>query len=411
MSGTATTLPSGGMDTGKGVLLPGVFRVPGPDGAVEHTGEFTPEAHTRAFLRAIFPVQASDGQYFEVVHGPRLQLGGGRQRLAVKSRARRGNVALDFETGEPQYVDGEPKITNEVAPDCVIPLTDVRAAEAPINAARTRVEEIFCGVLPRVFDQRGLAIPDAFFVRQGSVIWVDIDDPTQVWRLEAFSPRPHLIARSGSGGAHGYWRVKAFEEDGARSIAAAHIERANERLIYRVAGDYASYDRLRMMRVPGTYNSKAKAWARVQYADLSMGAYDIRDVVGDLPDPPDEARPQRVGRKAAAARQRRPRRRDRDDARYRDDPARHLLPREYVARLAGVQVDRGGYCRCPLPDHDERTGSFKCYPKVDEGWYCYGCRRGGSVYEFAEALSGIPVNQRFKELKAWTWDRLGLGTP
>jgi len=52
---------------------------------------------------------------------------------------------------------------------------------------------------------------------------------------------------------------------------------------------------------------------------------------------------------------------------------------------------QGGFlvARCPLPDHDDKTPSFRY--NVAEGWWkCFGCGRGGSdVIKFACAYWGL----------------------
>ena len=42
--------------------------------------------------------------------------------------------------------------------------------------------------------------------------------------------------------------------------------------------------------------------------------------------------------------------------------------------------------RCPF--HDDDTPSLHVYPSAAEGWYCFGCGRGGSIYDFAALLLG-----------------------
>jgi hypothetical protein len=55
-------------------------------------------------------------------------------------------------------------------------------------------------------------------------------------------------------------------------------------------------------------------------------------------------------------------------------------------RLCGpVQMRRIGErwtARCPLPDHEDRSPSFVVYPEGN-GWWCYGCNRGGDVVDLA----------------------------
>jgi hypothetical protein len=69
-------------------------------------------------------------------------------------------------------------------------------------------------------------------------------------------------------------------------------------------------------------------------------------------------------------------------------------PREYVRLLAGVEVDRDGKARCPLPGHTDRTPSFHAYEEPERGWHCYGCQRGGSIYTLAALLAGVPLPLR-----------------
>jgi hypothetical protein len=103
----------------------------------------------------------------------------------------------------------------------------------------------------------------------------------RVARLLALPTRPQLVALSGSGGAHGYSRIE-------QTLAAEWIERANVRLIHHLGdgADYASFDCNRFMRVPGSRNLKSGRYCQIVHADLSSRAYDVRDVVGGLPDPP-----------------------------------------------------------------------------------------------------------------------------
>jgi DNA primase len=40
---------------------------------------------------------------------------------------------------------------------------------------------------------------------------------------------------------------------------------------------------------------------------------------------------------------------------------------------------------CPLPTHEDSTPSFHVYPDT-RSWYCFGCRKGGDVIDFADAM-------------------------
>lgn len=45
--------------------------------------------------------------------------------------------------------------------------------------------------------------------------------------------------------------------------------------------------------------------------------------------------------------------------------------------------------RCPLPDHEDRTPSFKVNTEKN-AWFCHGCIRGGSVIDLAMLAWEIP---------------------
>ena len=46
--------------------------------------------------------------------------------------------------------------------------------------------------------------------------------------------------------------------------------------------------------------------------------------------------------------------------------------------------------RCPFPDHDDTDASFVVYETAAEGVFCFGCRRGGGIVDFASLLTGGP---------------------
>jgi len=84
----------------------------------------------------------------------------------------------------------------------------------------------------------------------------------------------------------------------------------------------------------------------------------------------------------------------------REDVLREIPPSTYVEALTGEQVPSSGVIRCPLPDHDDRTPSFKVYDDPERGWYCFGCHRAGRIYEFGSALLGLGTRgDEFRELR------------
>ncbi len=66
-----------------------------------------------------------------------------------------------------------------------------------------------------------------------------------------------------------------------------------------------------------------------------------------------------------------------------------IAPAEYVEALTGIAVPRHGFLNCPLPDHEDQTPSFKVYDTPEDGWYCFGCGRGGDIFSFAAELWGM----------------------
>jgi predicted Fe-S protein YdhL (DUF1289 family) len=82
---------------------------------------------------------------------------------------------------------------------------------------------------------------------------------------------------------------------------------------------------------------------------------------------------------------------------------------EYVHALTGEDIPIGRMARCPLPDHDDNSPSFKAYD--NQTWVCYGCNRGGHIYNFAAALWGHTGSLRgdaFREVRDRLLTELGM---
>ena len=78
----------------------------------------------------------------------------------------------------------------------------------------------------------------------------------------------------------------------------------------------------------------------------------------------------------------------------------------YVRELAGLEPRRDGKVNCPF--HADDTPSLQLYE--DGTFYCYGCRAGGSIYDFAGALWSLEAKGRaFLELRARLAASFGLG--
>jgi hypothetical protein len=74
------------------------------------------------------------------------------------------------------------------------------------------------------------------------------------------------------------------------------------------------------------------------------------------------------------------------------------IPAEiYIPVLCGRGPGRDHKISCPF--HDDGTPSLHVYPG-DRGWACFGCGRGGSIYDFGSELWGIGTRgAEFVELR------------
>jgi hypothetical protein len=74
------------------------------------------------------------------------------------------------------------------------------------------------------------------------------------------------------------------------------------------------------------------------------------------------------------------------------DPLRVVPPPVYFELLTGLRVGRSGKLHCLF--HDDRSPSLHVYPDAGRGWYCFGCGRGGSIFDLAALLSGRETHGR-----------------
>ncbi len=233
-------------------------------------------------------------------------------------------------------------------------VSDTAAAASDIVRLAGR-SDIYIGVLPRT--RRGGGRRDV--VHRGRVLWVDCDTPDSASALLRWTPPPSMTVLSGTGrNRHAYWLL-------AEPVSVDVIECANRRLAAELAADVASSDVARILRPPGSLNHKhdPPAQVRIERCDPDV-RHSVADVVGPLPES--------AGGPAPSSCQWRT---------MPDDPVLALDPAAYIERLAGVQVPRSRKIHCPF--HPDRTPSLHVYPDAEQGWFCFGCRRGGSVYDFA----------------------------
>ena len=174
-----------------------------------------------------------------------------------------------------------------------------------------------------------------------------------------------MVASGTESNRHAYWFL-------ARPLALDEIEQANRRLALALRADVHAADAARILRPPGTKNCKTRPATPVTLLRCRTDArVDARELVQHLPALREPS--SRAGHDA----------RDRRDER---DPLLQIAPREYVEQLCGSTVGRDRKVSCPF--HDDETPSLHVFEEPERGWYCFGCDRGGSIYDFAGLLWG-----------------------
>lgn len=224
-----------------------------------------------------------------------------------------------------------------------------------------RHTDVYVGALPRC--RRGGRRADV--VPDGDVVWADLDDLARD-ALAAFRPAPTLVVLSGTAEhRHAYWRLD-------RAVPITLIERINQALATKLGADPNACDAGRVLRVAGTRSFKRHPPAPVRIERLDLSArVSVEELLTALPELP-APRPER-----ASFGQRAP------------DRLRTISPTVYMRVLAGRAPTHGSKVRCPF--HDDRQPSLHVYREPERGWYCFGCGRGGSIYDLAAGLWGRPL--------------------
>lgn len=234
------------------------------------------------------------------------------------------------------------------------------ALAAQVIRATSTSRDVYVGVLARSRaggSQRDLAPAHR-------VLWLDFDRPDASATLAAFPIPPTMAVRSGTPGhLHAYWLLR-------ERLSPSDIEQLNRRLATVLDADLHSTDAPRVMRPPGSWNLK-----RCQPSPTALTSYhpdricSARELLAALPSAPScvPARPVRPVARATPG-----------------DPLLGLDPAYYVELLTRQAVPRNRKVLCPL--HSERVPSLHAYDDPARGWFCFGCRRGGSVYDLASLL-------------------------
>jgi hypothetical protein len=224
-------------------------------------------------------------------------------------------------------------------------------------------------------------------IDRSHLLFVEVDSADGQQRLEDFAQPPTMLIASGTPGhVHAYWSL-------ATPVGVLELERGNRRLAHHLGGDPGSVDAARILRPPASWNYKHTPPRPVRLLDLDpTRQYEPSELVDGLPDPP--GRP--------------PRGQDQRQRRAWHPLDRKLLAipaQEYVEALIGARPNRTGKVPCPF--HDDHDPSLQLY--ADGSWYCFGCRQGGTVYDFAAAVWGTDTKHRaFLELRARLAQVLGV---
>jgi hypothetical protein len=186
-----------------------------------------------------------------------------------------------------------------------------------------------------------------------------------------------MIVNSGSG-LHGYWALWP-------AVSPDEAEAANRRLAKALGADPHCVDAARILRPPGTYNFKTQPPRPVELVHLEPVVHTLDEIVGHLPEAADAER----WRATPVMRL------DRGD-----DPLLTIAAETYVPALTGREVGRDGKVQCPFHGGgEERTPSLHVYPD-DRGWFCFGCERGGTIYDLGALIYGLePRGAGFHEIR------------
>jgi hypothetical protein len=238
--------------------------------------------------------------------------------------------------------------------------------------------DVYVGVALREDDSHG----GRAAIAGSHLVWLESDRALTAERLRAFPCQPSVLVASGTPGhVQAYWRLE-------RSHPSEAVEALNRRLAYALAGDGGCADIARILRPPGTLNHKHDPPRPVTLLAIRpehrVGLRELQALLPRDPGPP-------VFRASSEARRR--------VGRTELDRALLSIPAsEYVRVLAELAPNREGKVACPF--HEETNPSLQLYP--DGGFYCFGsgCRRGGTIYDFAGHLWGIdPRGEGFLELR------------
>jgi RepB DNA-primase from phage plasmid/CHC2 zinc finger len=241
--------------------------------------------------------------------------------------------------------------------------TDLAARTITTLATST---DVYVGVLLRHRRAGGRHACD-----RSHLAFIEIDRPDSLDQLQRYRCPPSIVIASGGspGHAHAYWQLQ-------QPVDLDELEQANRRLAIRLGGDLASVDAARILRPPTSWNRKRTPPTRVELLALQPDRrYHLAELTAGLPAPPHRSQPGAGPRRAATG--------------VLDQQLLVIPAAAYVEALTGLRPNRAGKVCCPF--HDDSTPSLQLY---DHDWHCFGCRIGGSVYDFGARLYGLDTRGR-----------------
>jgi RepB DNA-primase from phage plasmid/CHC2 zinc finger len=220
-------------------------------------------------------------------------------------------------------------------------------------------------------------------VSHSHLVFVELDAAASEQLLDRSPAPPSMLVASGTRGhVHAYWLLR-------EPVSAQAAQEANRMLALRVGGDLASVDAARILRPPQTFNHKHSPPIEVRLQLLDpQRAYLLEELTASLEDQAAKRGGDKMRPVQAPERPGRGRRTGVADVVH--EQLREIPTSEYVTRLTGLTPNREGKISCPF--HDDRAPSLQCYG--DGTWCCFGCRRGGTVFDFAAALWGLQTKGR-----------------
>ena len=206
--------------------------------------------------------------------------------------------------------------------------------------------------------------------------FIEIDHPDALARLEQHPCPPSVVVASGTPGhAHAYWQLH-------QPVDLDQLEHTNRRLAIGLGGDLACIDAARILRPPSSWNHKHSPPTPVELLLLRPDRrYQLAQLTVGLPDPPPRQPPTPPATRAARG--------------ELDGLLLAIPAATYIPALTGRQPNLAGKIHCPF--HDDNSPSLQLY---DHDWYCFGCRIGGSIYDFGAHLWALqPRGQQFLQLR------------